>query len=247
MSVTGGGDFSNALGISAPSGNGDTTPATGATAPSPIPNNATTAPVVNPSTGTTSDTASSGTLTRSDVMNYWMQAGGNPRAAAMAAAIADAESGYNSAATRTNPDGTTSTGLWLTPTNGTPPGSTDPLASAKAAIQLSNNGTDWTQWCVAWSDNNCGTQGGTYLGQGSNALMALGSEGNSTYQVIGSTPAGSGASASSTTSSSSVTGTSGPSHTILLIGLAIVVILAIVYFTRRTASKPPEEPEGPIA
>src|SRR5215472_8165981 len=100
-------------------------------------------------------------LTLDQVENYWIQAGGNPQAAAMAAAIADASSGLNPTVTRTNADGTTSVGLWLILKNGMPPGTTDPLSNARAAVQQSNNGTDWSQWCVAWSDNQCGCDGGT--------------------------------------------------------------------------------------
>lgn len=209
------------------------------------------------SSGTSSDTAqvtgspqpqtsmpTSGGLTFDQVQNYWIQAGGNPKAAAMAAAIADASSGLDPGISRTNPDGSTSIGLWLIPKSGQPPGSTDPLANARAALQLSQNGTDWSQWCVAWSDNNCGQDGGTYLGEGANALGVLGGT-NEAYNVIGSSPAGSGTGASSATSSTS-TGAQGTSsgHSVLLLALlAIVLIVVVIIVRRRTNTTPPEPQE----
>ena len=57
-------------------------------------------------------------MTYADVENTWIQAGGNPQAASMAAAVADASSGFNPGASRTNPDGTVSIGLWLIPQTG---------------------------------------------------------------------------------------------------------------------------------
>ena len=179
-------------------------------------------------------------LTYAQVENYWIKAGGNPQAAAMAAAVADASSGLNPDASRTNPDGTTSTGLWLIPKNGTPPGTTDPLANARAAIQLSQNGANWQQWCVAWSDNNCGENSGTYLGEGANALAALGQRlSPASYNVIGSAPSGSGTGASSATTASTTTGqsTTSTSHKIILIALAILIIVGVVYFMRRNQAE----------
>lgn len=169
------------------------------------------------------------------VENYWIQAGGNAQAAAMAAAIADASSGLNPGVTRTNPDGTCSVGLWLIPQNGTPPGTTDPLSNARAAVQLSNNGTDWSQWCVAWSDNDCGQQGGTYLGSGANALGSLAQGGTSgIYSVAGSQPSGSGTGASTAAASSATPGGStGISSKLLLVGALVLVIILIVWMRRR--------------
>jgi len=184
---------------------------------------------------TTKSASPSGGMQYDQVENTWLQAGGSPQAAAMAAAVADASSGLNPNAQRTNPDGTVSIGLWLIPKNGVPPGSTDPIANARAAIHLSQNGTDWSQWCVAWSDNNCGQDGGTYLGSGSNALGALGTQlSPASYNVFGAAPSGSGAGASAATSTSTTTGTSGQSHTaIFILGILIAIALA-VYFGRRS-------------
>lgn len=224
---------------------------TSSAAAAPIPVNSTTAPVqqtMDPTTGASAPTNPGSTgLTIDQVKNIWIQAGGNPQAAAMAAAVADAESGLNAAAQRTNPDGTTSIGLWLVPQNGTPPGSTDPLANATAAVQLSQNGTDWTQWCSAWSDNNCGQNNGTYLGSGSNALMALqSSAGSGSFNVFGSTPAGNGVGASSATSgpiASSATSSSKSKY--IIFGVIVLIVIGILWMSRRKGQQAPETPETP--
>jgi hypothetical protein len=190
-----------------------------------------------------SSTTTTTGLTYPQVENIWIQAGGNPQAAAMAAAVADASSGLNPATSRTNPDGTTSVGLWLIPKNGMPPGTTDPMANARAAVQMSQNGANWQQWCVTWSDNNCGEQQGTYLGEGSNALASLGQRLTpASYNVIGSAPTGGGVSASSATTNSSTTGTptGSTSHSVLLlIALVIVVVITIGLIRGRTKKKTP--------
>jgi hypothetical protein len=209
--------------------------------PTPTPS---TTPVTMTDKGTAPSNPGVTGLTFDQVENYWIQAGGNPQAAAMAAAVADAESGLNAAATRSNPDGTQGVGLWLIPANGTPPGSTDPLANARAAVQLSQNGADWTQWCSTWSDNNCGQNNGTYLGSGANALMSLGTQGSSqSYSVFGSTPSSTGVGASSATA-----GAPGGSPTpksskslILIVGLVLVIAIA-VYMMRKGRGKS-EQPE----
>lgn len=177
-------------------------------------------------------------LTIGDVKNYWIQAGGNPQAAAMAAAVANASSGLDPNITRTNPDGTTSVGLWLIPKNGQPPGSTDPLSNARAAVQMSSNGQDWQQWCVTWSDNNCGESNGTYLGNGANALGAL-AEGGEPYNVIGSQPSGSGTSAAAVSSSS----TGSTTGSTWMRWAAIAVVVLIVFLLMRSRTKKEDTPE----
>lgn len=224
------------------------TPSPGNTAPTPLPTN----PTSNPSStnGSSGGQPGSGTVTAGSpptnpdstglsfgqVENFWIQAGGNPQAASMAAAVADASSGLNSGAKRTNPDGTNSIGLWLIPQNGSPPGSTDPLSNARAAVQLSQNGTDWSQWCVAWSDNNCGENNGTYLGSGSNALMSLQGQkpGAGSYSVFGSAPAGNGVGASSAASGGGgSTGITSSSSKLLPIVIIIVITVVIIFLVNR--------------
>jgi Lysozyme like domain len=189
----------------------------------------TTAPVIATGTGANLS-GNGGALTSDQVIGYWIQAGGNPQAAQMAEAIADASSGLNPNTKITNPDGSIVVGLWLIPQNGSPPGSTDPLANARAAVQLSNNGTNWSQWCTAWSDNDCGLNGGTYLGEGSNALGALGDFG--AYNVIGASPTGTGTSASTTPTTGTSTSTSIISSSWFKWGLLAAIVAVIYMFAK---------------
>jgi hypothetical protein len=185
-------------------------------------------------------------MTYDQVENIWIQAGGNPQAAAMAAAVADAESGLNPSASRSNPDGTTGIGLWLIPKSGMPPGTTDPVANARAAVQISQNGQDWSNWCSTWSDNNCGVNQGTYLGEGANALASLGQRLTpASYNVAGSAPSGTGVGASSATSTNPTgTSTSSKTGTFILIGATIIAVMVVVLMVRRRSAKPAVEP-GP--
>jgi hypothetical protein len=95
----------------------------------------------------------------SDLKDLWQQVGGSPQAADMAAAIAMAESGGESGASNTNTDGSVDRGLWQINSVHGSQSTFDPIANAKAAVQISNNGTTWRPWCTAWS----GPCSGTYL------------------------------------------------------------------------------------
>jgi hypothetical protein len=216
----------------------------------PSPGNAVAATLPSTSGATPDTNAGSTGLSFAQVENFWIQAGGSPQAAAMAAAVSDAESGLNAAAQRTNPDGTSSVGLWLIPANGTPPGSTDPLANARAAVQLSQGGTDWSQWCSTWSDNNCGENGGTYLGSGANALMSLSTQSaGSSLNVFGAAPSGSGVGASTATSggSGSSTTTSSSKLPILIGGLVIGVVAIVFLVNRKKRGQDTVQPPGTSA
>lgn len=174
-------------------------------------------------------------LTFGQVEQVWIQAGGNPQAAAMAAAVADASSGLNPDATQQNPDGTISKGLWQVSSALGALSSTDPMANARAAIQMSNNGTDWSGWCSTWSDNNCGLNKGTYLGEGSNALGSLaGKLGKASYNVAGASPTTQGYSASNTVASAKPTPGSSGKWGILLIG--IIAVGGAIYYAQRKQS-----------
>lgn len=127
----------------------------------------------------------------------WIEAGGNPVAAPMAAAVGLAESSGNSDSTNTNSNGTVDRGLWQINSIHGALSVFDPLANARAAVQISANGTTWRPWCSAWSDNRCG---GTFLGTGSHVLNFLPAGGNYT----GGTPNTSNTSGGSTGSTSNV-------------------------------------------
>lgn len=101
-------------------------------------------------------------FTFAQLEGLWIQAGGDPRYAGIAAAVAMAESGGDSQALGHNP-GSTDVGLWQI--NGPGGGDLkflDPLTNVKEAIRQSHNGVDWRPWCTAYSDGACGTKGGGY-------------------------------------------------------------------------------------
>ena len=99
------------------------------------------------------------TLNFDQIQSLWVQAGGNPAWAPLAAAIAMAESGGNTTALNNNPNtGDYSVGLWQINYFGGllqsreqqfgAPASlqASPAAQASAAVALSNNGTNWQPW-----------------------------------------------------------------------------------------------------
>lgn len=93
-------------------------------------------------TGGGSGSGLGGTLGCSGLEQLWQSAGGNAGDAVTAASIAMAESGGNQYAT----GGAGEEGYWqINPVNG-PLATYDPLGNAKAAVQLSGNGSNWSPW-----------------------------------------------------------------------------------------------------
>lgn len=91
------------------------------------------------------------TYSYAQLMGLWIQNGGSKATAALAAAIAEAESSGNSDATSSNPDGGTNVGLWQLDTNGKGSGYSeaqlkDPATNAHVAEVGSNGGRDWSAW-----------------------------------------------------------------------------------------------------
>jgi len=119
----------------------------------------------------------SGSYTFAQIEAIWIAAGGNKLNAPMAAAIALAESGGNPNATNDNGNGSVDRGLWQINSVHGAQSTYDVTANARAAVQISNNGSSWRPWCTAYSDGLCGTRGGTYLGAGAPFLKFLGSAG----------------------------------------------------------------------
>lgn len=213
-------------------------------------------------------------LSYADAMNAWIQAGGNPQAAQMAAAIAVASSGLNPDASATASDGSgiISRGLWQIPSTFNALSTNDPVANARAAIQVSSNGTDWHSWKAAWSDNAGGSNGGQYLGSGANAVAALQQNGGS-YNLVGGSPVSitpqsdsvdqeqadpSGAqtttataptaskgSASTSTISSEGSGSKGGSRTFILLLFFVVALVIYVYMRSKSGHKPGPTPPPP--
>ena len=107
------------------------------------------------------------TFSFSDLEQIWTNNGGAAAFAPIAAAIAMAESGGNSDAIGHNSNGSVDQGLWQINSSNGALSTTDINGNARAAVQMSNNGTNWKPWCTAYSDGACGTKGGTFLGAGS--------------------------------------------------------------------------------
>ena len=96
------------------------------------------------STLTSSSTQLSGTLGCSGLEALWEAAGGSSGEAFMAAEIAMAESGGNQDAVSPTDD----YGYWQInmPSWGPALATFDPIGNAKAAIQISQDGTNWSPW-----------------------------------------------------------------------------------------------------
>lgn len=196
-------------------------------------------------------------ITFDEAMNLWVQAGGPAQSAAMAAAVADASSGLDPER-ETEADGVTKRGLFQIASTLGPMSTVDPLANMRAAVSLSSGGTNFRKWCAAWSDNNCGNDGGTYLGEGSNALSALLQRGGS-YQEVGgigvtsAVPTGTDP-FNTTTPASAANGGTPPAKTGPPVALIFIVLLAAAgayyFFVMRkkgTVPKhsPPTTPPSP--
>lgn len=96
--------------------------------------------------------SSTGTLSAGEVASLWINAGGNPRQAQMAAAVALRESGGRPQA-RALTQREDSRGLWQINVRAHPQWALrdlfNPRVNAKAAVSISRNGTDWSPWTTA--------------------------------------------------------------------------------------------------
>lgn len=84
----------------------------------------------------------------------WINAGGNPQNANIAAAVAMAESSGNPNAISASND----YGLWQINIVHGSQATLDVMNNARAAVAISNGGQDWGPWCTCWVDPNanCG-------------------------------------------------------------------------------------------
>jgi hypothetical protein len=76
----------------------------------------------------------------------WIQNGGNPAAADVAAAVALAESGGNPDASNTNTNGSIDRGLWQINSVHGAQSTFDVTGNVKSAISISGNGANWSPW-----------------------------------------------------------------------------------------------------
>lgn len=78
--------------------------------------------------------------------HLWVLAGGKRSAAPVAAAVALAESSGDPNNSNYNTNGTTDRGLWQINSVHGALSTFQPLANARAAVKISNNGTNWSPW-----------------------------------------------------------------------------------------------------
>ncbi|HEY1617586.1 MAG TPA: hypothetical protein VGG25_08210 [Streptosporangiaceae bacterium] len=76
----------------------------------------------------------------------WLDAGGSPARAQMAASIAMAESGGDRYSTDNNTNGTVDRGYWQINSVHGALSTYDPAANARAAVAISGDGSNWTPW-----------------------------------------------------------------------------------------------------
>ena len=91
-------------------------------------------------------TVSGGTLSCSGLESLWESAGGSPGTAFMAAEIATAESSGQQYSTNHNTNGTVDRGYFQINSTWGTLSTYDPAGNARAAIQISHDGSDWTPW-----------------------------------------------------------------------------------------------------
>lgn len=87
-----------------------------------------------------------GALSYGQLEQLWINAGGNPAKAAIAAAIAMAESGGRQNAKNVNTNGSIDRGYWQINSSHGSLSTFDALGNARAAISISNNGANWGPW-----------------------------------------------------------------------------------------------------
>ena len=87
-----------------------------------------------------------GTLSCHGLESLWESAGGSSGAAFTAAEVAMAESGGRQYATDNNSNGSTDRGYWQINSIHGSLSTYGAYANARAAVQISSNGTDWSPW-----------------------------------------------------------------------------------------------------
>lgn len=88
----------------------------------------------------------SGSLSCAQLEALWQEAGGSPSAAFTAAEVARAESGGRQYATDNNSNGSTDRGYWQINSTWGAESTYDALGNAKAAVAISDDGTNWSPW-----------------------------------------------------------------------------------------------------
>jgi hypothetical protein len=89
---------------------------------------------------------SAAAYTPAQLAQLWTRNGGSKATAALAVAVAMAESGGRADAQNHNTNGSTDRGLWQINSVHGSLSTFDPNANAKAAVAISHAGLDWTPW-----------------------------------------------------------------------------------------------------
>ena len=117
-----------------------------------------TAPITTTATAHGGTAATSGgTLSCTGLEKLWEAAGGSPGAAFIAAEIATAESSGQQNSTDYDSNGTVDRGYWQINSIWGAGSTFDPMGNARAAVQISHDGTNWGPWVTF--------QKGTYQGK----------------------------------------------------------------------------------
>jgi hypothetical protein len=101
---------------------------------------------VKPGGALASAPAHGGTLGCSGLEQLWESEGGSSGAASTAASVAMAESSGQASATNVNTNGSTDRGYWQINSIWGAQSTYDPAANARAAVQISHDGTDFSPW-----------------------------------------------------------------------------------------------------
>lgn len=106
---------------------------------------------VTANSGSSGVSTGSASYTGSALQTLWTSNGGAKDTAAIAEAIAQAESGGSATVTSSNPDGGTNVGIFQLDTLGVGAGHTvaelqNANLNAQITIFATKNGTDWTEW-----------------------------------------------------------------------------------------------------
>lgn len=86
------------------------------------------------------------TYSKAQLQALWISVGGSPSRADVASAVALAESGGNPNSTDNDANGSVDRGLWQINSVHGSQSTYNPVANARAAISISNNGNDWGAW-----------------------------------------------------------------------------------------------------
>ena len=133
-----------------------------------------------------------GNLGKHELEKLWDEEGGKPSAAPLAAAIALAESSGYVNATNQNTNGSTDRGLWQINSVHGALSTYSPRANTRAAIAISNNGTNWEPWTTYKTGAYRTYLGGANANPASPTTKTNATSSSSSNPLIPASPRGSG-------------------------------------------------------